>query len=126
MTVDSILEQLKLYQSQMIPHLKEEEDIALPLMRAYFSPKDMKPLVDQIVKRTTKVEMGAFIYFCGETKFRQQFMPQEGIPFFVWYIQFGSQYKYYVNTTIKGLNAIKSGQPPAPAPAGFFSWLFGF
>jgi hypothetical protein len=109
MTVDPLLEQLLHYQSAILPHLKEEEDIALPLMRAYFTLQEFKPITMKLVKRMTKAEMGAFIYFCGETKFRQQFMKQESIPFFVWYLQFRSCYKYYLNTTIKGLDAIKNG-----------------
>ena len=47
----------------MLPHLKHEEDVLLPLLRAYFTHKDVAPIVKEIVANGPNVEMGSFIHF---------------------------------------------------------------
>ena len=56
-----------------------------------------------------------FVYFMGEQQFREGFMAQEGIPFFVWHIDFSAKYAYYASEVVPQIDALKSGAPP-PAP----------
>lgn len=107
------------YALTMKPHLLEEEHVGLPLMRAFFEPKEIGVMIQKIVgnKDAPKEEMGSFIYFLTETKFRNEFMKQEGIPFFVWYLDFEAKLHYYENEVVVQIDALKSGAPPVPVPA---------
>ena len=64
----------------MKPHLLEEEMIGLPLVRAFFEPKEVGKIVKKIIAGTPKEEMGSFIYYQGKENFRNVFMKQEKIP----------------------------------------------
>jgi hypothetical protein len=109
------------YQQYMLPHLKEEEEIGLPLVRAYFTPADIEPLIMKAIKASPN-QGGGFIYFCGVEKFRNEFMIQEGIPWFVWYIDFRFQYKLFKRTYVDKLEAVKKGEQLN----SFFSRMIGF
>lgn len=105
----------------MKPHLLEEEAIALPLLRAFFTPPEVGKLVQEILgnPKAPIEEKGSFIFWQTADKFRNKFMSQEGIPFFVWYIDFKAKYDNYcneVNPQVDGL--LKGVEPPPPAPAG--------
>ena len=104
------------YQSMMKPHLLEEEYFGIPLMRAYFKPKEIGKIVADIMgsKYAPKEEMGAFIYFLGEKKFREEFMKQEGIPFFVWWTDFKEKFDYYKTDVNIHMEALKAGVAPEP------------
>lgn len=104
----------KEYIDMLLPHLKEEEDVGIPLMRAFFTPEEIGALVASIVgdKMAPKEEMGSFIYFLGEKLFRERFMPQEGIPFFVWWLDFAPKLEYYKSKVQAQIEGLKSGVPP--------------
>lgn len=53
--MEKILTKLKAYQALMLPHLKEEEETALPLMRAYFTSAEVAPKVQEIIGKGPKV-----------------------------------------------------------------------
>jgi hypothetical protein len=77
------------YKAIMFPHLHEEEQVSLPLMRAYFTPAEVAPMVQRMLKTGTKVNLGSFFHHIpGGKRGVQAFMKQEGIPSFVWYLQF--------------------------------------
>jgi hypothetical protein len=40
----------------MLPHLKEEEEVGLPLLRAYFTQEDILPIIKKLVANETKLE----------------------------------------------------------------------
>ena len=129
------------YEVMMKGHLKEEEDISLLLTRAYFTQSELAPKIQEIIGHGPKVcaehegrsivslflcvishtffqilqiEMGSFIDSCGVEKFRNGFMVQEGIPFFVWYIDFNSRHKFFLKQFKNPAEALKSGKEPAP------------
>ena len=104
------------YQSMMELHLLEEEHFGIPLMRAYFKPKEMGKIVGDIMgsKYAPKEEMGSFIYFLGEKKFREEFMKQEGIPFFVWWTNFKEKLNYYKTDVNVHIEALENGVAPEP------------
>jgi hypothetical protein len=122
-TVENLISVFKDYQEYMLPHLKEEEDIGLPLTRAFFSPAEFGLIIQKIIKNSPKIEMGSFIHCCGEEYFRKTFMPQEGIPFFVWYLEFASSYAMFLDINVKNIEALKSGKEPAPKSSGFCNIL---
>ena len=91
----------------------------IPLMRAFFFHKEIGKLVQGIISSPTasKEELGAFIYFMGPHKFRKQFMKQEGIPFFVWWVGgFSTKFNYYSTEVASQVDALKSGTPSPPKP----------
>jgi hemerythrin-like domain-containing protein len=75
--IDDILMAWKKYGDMIVPHMDEENATALLLMRAYFTPQDLKPMIEYIIKNGPKVQ-----YLCNiaPTKF---FEWQEGSYFFV-------------------------------------------
>ena len=111
--MDSLLEEWIAYEAMMLPHLKEEEEIALPLMRAYFTKKDLKPVVSKLIKHSPEFEMGSIIHAATPETFRNDFMVQEGIPFFVWYIDFRFKHMKYQQHFVRNVECLKSGVPPA-------------
>lgn len=123
---DSVKDFLKLwteYRALMLPHLKEEEDIGLPLSRAFFTRDDYQKIMPEIIKQTTKFEMGSFIYVNGEEFFRSKFMKNQGIPFFVWYIDFKYSMQQFQRQFEVPIQAVKAGVPPASEPTFFQSIL---
>jgi len=74
------------YESIMLPHLHEEEQVGLPLARAYFTPAEIDKVVGQILKRSDPVSLGSFVHVMGHKVEVKQFMSENGIPSFVWHI----------------------------------------
>jgi hypothetical protein len=95
MTCKSLVRMLREYQSIMLPHLEAEEDLCFPLVRAYFTPDEMAPTLQEVVNRGPWIEVGSFIGCMGVETFRTKFMVQEGIPEFLWEAQFQDRYRYY-------------------------------
>jgi hypothetical protein len=95
--------------------MDEEEATALLLLRAYFKPEDLKPVIEYIVANGPKIEMGSCIYFMGVDKFYNEFMKQEGIPFFVYYVDFQFRLREFKERVAKHIDALKSGEQPLGA-----------
>lgn len=58
-----------------------EKDLWLPLIKAYFEPEEIDPMVQKIVASGPPEEMGE------DTSFRNEFMvrdSEEGVPDFLW------------------------------------------
>jgi hypothetical protein len=67
----------------------EEEQVSLPLLRAYFTPAEVAPVIQQILKKESKANLGSFFHHIPGGKLGvMAFMKQEGIPAFVWYLEF--------------------------------------
>lgn len=114
-SVKNIRAEWKTYEDMICPHMDEEEATALLLLRAYFKPEDLKPVIEYIMKYGPKIEMGSCIYFMGVAKFREEFMPQESIPAFVWYVDFQFRLKQFEERVVKHVEALKSGEEPVGA-----------
>jgi len=114
--IDPLLTEWTEYEVMMKPHLQEEEDLRLPLFRAYFTQKDSAPLIRKLLDHSPKQELGSIIYFEGVDSFRKNFMKQEGIPGFVWFIDFKPKYIYFVNVFITNVDALKKGKEPKAEP----------
>jgi hypothetical protein len=46
----------------------------------------------------------------GVKKFRKEFMPQEGIPAFVWYIDFHFRHKLFIKMFKTPVSELKAGE----------------
>jgi hypothetical protein len=112
-SVEPLLTEWTKYDEMMRPHLKEEEDFYLPLMRAYFTREEFAVLVQQIIKNAPALELGGMVHTLGVDYFRSEFMKQEGIPSFVWWLQFRSAHKAYVTQFVSKLEAVEKGERPA-------------
>lgn len=125
-SLDPLLKEWTAYGSNMKEHLKEEEVIGLPLMRAYFQPDEYKKLTEEIIKRDSYLSLGGLIYHMGADRFRNEFMKQEGIPFFVWHVYFRGAYIKYPNDIISFTEALKEGdESRIPSKFRFFLSLLG-
>lgn len=74
------------YESIMLPHLYEEEQVGLPLVRAYFLPAEIGKVVASFMKNGDPVSLGSFVHVIGHKKDAQCFMKENGIPPFVWHL----------------------------------------
>ncbi len=114
-SVDDLLSSVIAYKTLLLPHLLEEEEIALPLVRAFFTHGEVKKPVMKILQTSGKAESGSFVYRQGEEYFRSVFMKQEKIPFFVWYLKFKNDHNYFKATIQCHIDALKEGIPSTAA-----------
>lgn len=125
-SLDNLINLMKVYKTTMFPHLEEEELVGLPLLRAYFTPVEVKEKVAEIIKTTGPGELGSMIDSMGIEYFRSVFMPQEGIPFFVWFLKFRSDHNHFIANVKCHFDSLKTGAPvSAPEKASLFWWLRG-
>lgn len=118
-TASALLSQWSAYSQDLKEHLLEEEEIGLPLCRAYFTPKEVKAIVQKLLKKETKMELGSFVYHMGEARMRTEFMKENSIPFFVWYIAFSGALKLYQKNVMELVGALKLGVEPLYKRGGF-------
>jgi hypothetical protein len=111
-SIDEVMNALFAYEAVLLPHLLEEEHVALPLCRAYFTPKEVRAKVMKMSKGGPAVEMGSFIYYMTEDGFRKKFMKQEGIPSFVWWLVMKPKYRYFMKHVKEPLDALRNGTEP--------------
>jgi hemerythrin-like domain-containing protein len=62
-TIGDLFVEWKKHQDLIVPHMHEENEVALPLMRAYFTAEDLKPVVEYIVKNGPKVSVLSLVYW---------------------------------------------------------------
>jgi hypothetical protein len=103
------------YEIMMLPHLEQEEVECLPLCRAYFTPAEIGAKVQEIIKNEPKVGLGSVISCMGVATFRTQFMRQEGIPWFVWYLAFRGCVKEFERRFSVPMQALVDGEAPSKA-----------
>ena len=109
-SIDALMKEFVDYDDELLPHLAEEEEIGLPLMMAFFKPEDLKPAIEQIIKRSPKLEMGSVVQGNGIETFRNVLMANEGIPSFVWYIDFYWKYRAFLKAFTYNVQALVDGE----------------
>jgi len=109
-SAEQLLKELTHYETIMIPHLKQEEDECLPLTRAYFTPQEYGKEIEKIMSSSPKVELGSFVAVMGVDTFRNDFMKQEKIPCFVWYIKFKGCFKAFTKEFQLPIDKLKAGK----------------
>lgn len=100
------------YEQSMLPHLEEEEKIMVPIMRAFFTQQEIGKQVAAIMQKLKPIETGAFVHSNGSKKDNNIFMAQEGIPFFVWYIDFKGKRNVYRAQFETSVQALLTGVAP--------------
>lgn len=103
------------YKAVMEAHLKEEEAICVPLMRAYLEPGNVGKKVAVIMKALDPMVMGMFVHHQGSKAGFKKFMAQQGIPSFVWYLDFKSKRVLYRKEMETQVQAILQGKPAEKA-----------
>ena len=88
-------------------------------MRAYFLPKEYLKIVHKLVQGESKLMTRCFVHRMGEDRCRNEFMKEQGIPFFVWYVAFSGCLKMYEKTVGTAVEALQSGVAPPPPKRGF-------
>ncbi len=110
-SLESLITMVEEYRTIMTPHLQEEEEIALSLLRAYFTPRETRSELLKIHRRSSQIETGAFIHSMGEEFFRSIFMKQEKIPFFVWHLKFRNDLRCFLKNVQCHFDALEKGSP---------------
>ncbi|CAB9524863.1 expressed unknown protein [Seminavis robusta] len=110
----------KPYTVTMREHLQEEEDIGLPLLRAYFTPKELLRTVMKLSKKESSNPLvtGTFVHHMGKDHCRKEFMKEHDVPSFVWYIAFARPLKMYEKQVVSVVKAIHVGVEPVPVKRG--------
>jgi len=102
------------YETLMLPHLFEEEQVGLPLVRAYFTPAEIEKVVSSFMKKGDPVSLGSFVHVMGHKKDVQGFMQENGIPSFVWHVP-GKGFKalrtLYRNKVQCHIDSLLAGEP---------------
>ena len=113
--IGTLIAEFETYRDGMLPHLQEEEEFGLPLVRAYFDRKDYSKLVEatRAKHKFDAVLVGGMLYGIGVDSWKD-FMKQEGIPFFVWYIVFGPSVRKYEKLVVPQVKALMTGVEPIP------------
>ena len=114
------------YEAVMLPHLRVTESIALPLLRAHFTPKEVNAKVGEILQQAPPIASGAFWYWaCGGDKQRiMAFMAQEGTPWFVYYITMKPRLQRYRKEMSAPLETLRDGRASAAIGSGS-TWTLG-
>mmetsp|Transcript_31007 Transcript_31007/g.81089 ORF Transcript_31007/g.81089 Transcript_31007/m.81089 type:complete len:146 (+) Transcript_31007:787-1224(+) len=112
--VSTLLELWQTYEGMMLPHLKEEGQILIPLMWAYFPQHAASAKVGQLMQKMDPRAIGIVAYwinFSDPDSFSKvavmSMMKQEGIPCFVYYIVFKQQISKYIASFIEPYRAIR-------------------
>lgn len=134
-TVTELSVEWEAYELSMLPHLYEEEKVALPLLRAYFTSGEYAPVLKKIISQVPKVALGAFWYYNFATNAEggpvdgkttkagmMAFMKDENIPWFVYHLAFKGQLSAFKKTQLNHIDALISGDlPSASKKPGCFS-----
>merc|ERR1711988_1813870 len=102
------------YERLMLPHLFEEEQIGLPLARAYFTPAEIDKVTAQFLKKGDPVSLGSFVHVMGHKTDAKRFMSENGIPAFVWHIPgkgFKSLRTLYRTKMQSHIDSLLAGEP---------------
>merc|ERR1712205_56299 len=119
-TPAALLDKFLKYKALMEPHLAEEEQTVVPILRAFFDQREVAAKVQPMMQEMDPLLMGAFVHHQGSKTDFIKFMRQEGIPFFVWHVNFKSaraKYRAKMETQIQSLLEGKQASKPLTTKA---------
>lgn len=102
----------KAYHTEMTLHMDEEKEVILPLLRAYYRPKEVMVIDRRVVFQPTTYDLGSFVYYEGKDRFRRDFMKSQGVPSIAWYLVFRRSYRAYAREVAQLMKALQTGQEP--------------
>ena len=137
MTTSALLDKFLKYKAIMEPHLTEEEQTVVPILRAFFDQREVAAKIQPMMQQMDPLLMGAFVHHQGGKAEFTKFMRQEGIPSFVWHVHFKSaraKYRAKMETQIQSLLEGKPASKPLTTKAdlqlamncGDRSWMCPF
>lgn len=101
----------KAYMTDLLPHLKAEEDICIPLMRAYFTMSQVHHLSHRLAQSGPKVETGAIVHYAGREKVLATMEAQRvpvALQTIAWVLILRPRHEYYQREMIHLLETIRT------------------
>jgi len=84
--------------------------VRLPLMRAYFTPDEIRPMVDNLLMGAPSLSLGGLFHVVGGKADAWAFMRQEGIPCVVWHLVFKHARKEYRRRQQSKIESLVAGK----------------
>ena len=107
--LDQIYPKWTSYREELLPHLKAEEDNVIPLVRAYFTPREVQKLVRQLLRRGPAVETGSIVHYVGRDKMKDS-MQRQRVPrplaSIVWFLILNPRTRQYNKTMLRYLETM--------------------
>ena len=95
------------YVNDFLPHLQAEEDLGIPLTRAYFSPQEVRGLTNRLASRGPGVETGAIVHYVGREKLNHAMQLQNvPNPRVLWVLILNPRHRYYQRHMLRSLDRI--------------------
>jgi len=100
------------YRTALYPHLVEEENIVIPLMRAYFEPAEVQAKITAIIKSTPKLAVGSIIHhLAGGKDGVMTFMARQGYAWHAWYTEVHATRTMYREQMESKIESLLRGEP---------------
>lgn len=95
------------YADCLLPHLLAEEAIGVPLVRAYFSPKEVQRMTNRLARIGPRVETGAIVHYVGASKLKRAMQLQNSpLQTIAWTLILNPRYRYYKRHMLRLLDVI--------------------
>jgi hypothetical protein len=107
--LQTIQEEFKAYETDLLSYLSEKENTILPMIRAFFTATEWNKVLRETSRNDPPPSMGSFIHFQTEERFRSVFMKEHGIPSFVWYFAFRGLYNTFQKEFLQPYEALQNG-----------------
>jgi hypothetical protein len=111
----SLLAQLTLawtaYATHLLPHLQAEEDVCIPLMRAYFTMPQVHRLANRLAQTGPRVETGAIVHYVGKERVLAVMEAQKlpgPLRKVAWLLILGPRYRYYQRQMVQMLDILRA------------------
>ena len=101
---------------EMREHLREEEEIGLPMMRHAFSEVELKPVIDQILKASKPRNVAWALRPVQGIDQKRHFLVEHGVPRLVVKFIMVPTFKAYDADIVQPVRALIDGQTQAPPP----------
>ena len=99
------------YRTALYPHLIEEENIMVPLLRAYFTPEEGNQKTAEIVKSMPKIALGSLLHHIPSGKEGvMTFMARMGYAWHAWYTEVHAIRTNYRETMESKLESLLLGE----------------
>jgi hypothetical protein len=91
----------------LLPHLQAEEDVGIPLTRAYFTPAEVQRMTNRLARHGPRVETGAIVHYVGVNKLKRAMQLQHApLPRLAWIFILNPRHCYYRRHMLASLKII--------------------
>jgi hypothetical protein len=91
----------------LLAHLEAEEEIGIPLTRAFFTPKEVQRMTNRLARNGPRVETGAIVHYVGVTKLNRAMQLQKApLRRLMWIFILNPRHRYYRRHMLASLNII--------------------